>query len=161
MKRLIRKASTNLYHGTCVEYLRNITNDGVLTPNASQGAGKNRNRDGSQFGGFGFLATNPEVALNFANYIPPQQTEAHVVIEMILDEANLLPDNDDDPNSTTWQESAASVQQVKIDGEVQTGVFSQVYFYDRDTSELMFQSDFASWMQVYENNRQQFDLEIE
>lgn len=158
MKRLIKKASITLYHGTCVEYLRKIQEAGALVANASSGAGKNRNYDGSSFSGFVFLATTQQVALNFANYIPPQQTQAHVVIELMLDESKLLPDDDDDPNAKTWQDSANSLQQVKVGGDVSTSTFTQIYFYNRYTGELVFQSSLNGWEELFQQNKENLDI---
>lgn len=80
----------------------------------------------TKLNGFSFFTTTKERAEE--TYLRGFRIEA--IIEISVSEDALLPDDNDDPDATTWQESRNSVQQVKVLGEINTTDINGVYIYD-------------------------------
>lgn len=156
MRRLIRKASKTLYHATTLENLRQIASSGVIVPQAGKGVGMvttveyNKEdlspdftlthdnmfdnidtSDEQNFNGYVFLATNAWSAEEYAIELYQSPENPAIILELSLLESDLLPDDVDDPDAKTWQDSESSIQQVKVGGEVSFSNVQRINFIDK------------------------------
>lgn len=157
MKRLKRiAASKKLYHGTSLSALKQIAADGGIVPNKGGGAGVSH-LDGQSGGGRVFLGTDLETGELYAGYAA-EVGDVPVVLELTLNEDVLLPDNDDMPDATTWQETAESLKQVTVEGKINTGDITKVYFYTTHLEGATYQltsvaeGSFGQWEKIVEDN---------
>lgn len=153
MKRLIRKASKSLYHGTNYQGLIGITNSQSIIPNASEGAGPARGRE-SNYYGFSFLATTKEKAFTYTKDIAIDQLKA--IIEVQVSEELLLPDDVDCPACKTWQESSDKVNQVKVEGEITSNFIKSIYLYNPISDEFVIETNLNNWQKDFEENAELF-----
>lgn len=154
MKRLIRKASKTLYHGTNYQGLIGITNSQSILPNASEGAGPARGRE-SNYYGFSFLATTKEKAFTYTKDISIDQLK--VIIEVQVPEELLLPDDVDCPECKTWQESSSKVNQVKVVGEISSNHIKSIYLYNPINDEFIVETNLNNWQKDFEQNAELFE----
>lgn len=173
MKRLIKKASKLLYHGTNYAGLIGMTESGFISPQASQGAGLGVNYDPEyngpndkrleeNFTGFVFLATNIDKAFSYTKSSNQSiQDELSAILEISLSENDLLPDDVDCPKCKTWQESESKVSQVKVGDSISIDNVGRVFLYNNKTQKLVVTTTIDSWQQDYEQNIDLFgDVEL-
>ncbi|AEO93510.1 gp251 [Bacillus phage G] len=86
MKRLIRKASRILYHGTSSIYLDSIKENGII-PNSGNSNSKDSNSS------FVYVTNQFKEAKDFADYTVEQKGGNPVVLHLNIDENLLLPDD--------------------------------------------------------------------
>lgn len=150
MKRLIRKAfEKTLYHGTTIDKLDSISQSGMILPNESTGAGNGSDPTG--FDGFTFFATDMWTAKQYAFDWGDRNDYPKVVIEVNVPESALQADDNDSPDSKTWQDSAEELGQVKILGPITSNYIRKVYFFN-SRQEKVAEANFADWKDVFNQN---------
>ena len=151
MNRLRKQAfGKTLWHGTTLNFFKEIVNTGGIYPNENYGAGP-AGADDTLFDGFSFFATDYDVAYGYALDLSIKHNNPAVVIEVDVSEDALLPDDNDAAGAKTWQESEKMVEQVKITGPVTTDYFRTIYFHDPD-GDLVGESSFSQWESFYEEH---------
>jgi hypothetical protein len=79
------------------------------------------------YSGFVFLSTEEWAAEQYANTIWESPENPSVLLEITgINESDLLPDDVDDPEAKTWQDSAGSIQQVKVGDSVEFSKVSSI-----------------------------------
>lgn len=150
MKRLRKVAfDRSFYHSTTYENLIKITETGMLLPNEVMGAGPNTNR--SNYEGFTFWATDMTTAFDYIRlHLEPGPSGLMVIIEAQLPLDSLLPDDDDCPNCTTWEESAKRINQVKVLGPITDNYLKGVTIikYDGRYVDLLYGGPFGRWREA-------------
>lgn len=144
-----------LYHGTSLEHLRGISNDGGMVPQKGRGDGQvDRDADVSKFEGYTFLATTEDQAKNYAqNRLWENEGNVYLtIIEIEMEEELLLPDNDDLDDAKTWQESAEELEQVKVQGGIPKEKITNVRMYDNDEN-IIFEGPFENWEEKFDQLR--------
>lgn len=138
MKRLIKKAANQaVYHATSMESFFSIVNSGELRPQETQasdwakpenvdryfdGDEELYNRHMSNYVGYTFFATDQSTAQSYGTRAASKSnfSNMYVIIKAELPEEVLMPDLNDMPEATTWQESSNSIGQVSVLGNVTT-----------------------------------------
>lgn len=148
-RKLTKKAfEIQLYHGTNLSKLKNITDSGLIIPQESKGGGSGSGVSGD-FAGFSFFATTINKASLYATWVATEE-DIPVIIELALPESSLMPDDDDCPNCNTWQESADKIQQVKVLGSIDSSYFNTIHFLDFETYDVVGKAPFRSWESEFE-----------
>jgi hypothetical protein len=117
MKRLIRKAkNTYLLHGTNLYSLDSILANGIKAEQYSQSAHSDTNQKLVYLTCFASTAEDYAYMKWESDGSSPK--DCLVILEIVLDDSLLVPDNDDCPECETWQESYNAVGQVGVVGDV-------------------------------------------
>lgn len=157
MKRLVRKAfGKTVYHGTSFEGFKGIVQDGMLYPQASDGAYKlvEDKVDSSHYDGYSFVTSDIKQALWYAENVPSNDkndfTRPLVVLELDIDPSILQPDTESNEQKDS-----------KFMGGVSTEYVRNVHFFKSDTKQEVFSSTLSNWKEEYEEHAEEFENERE
>lgn len=160
MKRLRKLASMKtLYHGTNLTALKQIIADGGIIPNKGEHGSGVSGLDGQSGEGLVFLATTLEQGEFYAGHAGNFDGEIPIVLELTQNENVLLPDNDDMPKATTWQESADALDQVTVAGKINISSIKNFYVYTTHLNGTNYdmvrvaEGPFSEWEKIVEENK--------
>ena len=146
MKRLLKKATMTLYHGTCSQRLRDIVASGAILPSNLTGITSNGVEGSDTEYGFvgsrnteGIYLTNiikaAEGYANAAVYVDEVTPAFPLVIRVNVDDSKLLPDLDDlgtsfefTDDTPRWRQSLNYIGQAIYPGKIALEQISGVCF---------------------------------
>lgn len=163
MKRLIKKASSKtLYHATSMESLFSIMESGELRPQEIQvsdfanienidrffdGDVEEYNKMMSRYVGYTFFAADQGTAQGYGARAAGKSNinNFYAIIIAELDEEVLMPDLNDAPNATTWEESIQEVSQVSVLGSVSIDKMTGLIIVENTYIHMSLNTTFETW----------------
>jgi len=132
-KRLIKKASMTLYHGTSLWNCEDIIESGALQQIPGRGVGFSFTGDEEDFDNNlkkaeGFIFLSDSFELTSSEYGSESFPNA-VVIELNISD-QLYPDDIDCPECTTYQESLKKFNQLKVKGPISIDNITKIHILD-------------------------------
>jgi len=140
MKRLIKKSEETItcYHASPFKNFDSIMTDEGLVPQKRTGWGISTNTPIENFNNYSFFTTTLDHAIYIARAHFPDLFS--FIVEAEIPVSKLLPDDNDDKEAKTWQDSAKSIQQVKVKGQLDGSYFKKVYLYNRQGNKITYET---------------------
>lgn len=163
MKRLVRKAANiTLYHATSMDSLFAIIESGELRPQEVQasdwtnpenvdkyfdGDMDEYNRQMNNYVGYTFFADNEGTAKGYGSRAAGKSNinNFYAIIIAELDEEILMPDLNDAPSATTWQESARESGQVSVLGSIPISQMTGLIIVENNYIHMSVNTTFETW----------------